>query len=208
MTSPGLSWPARGHLLAHAGALVDLEAQAARLDGWGEELGRELLAGRRLLAAGNGGSAAQAQHLTAELVGRYGAERPALSAIALLDDVSSLTAIANDYGWEEVFARQVRAHGRPGDFLLTLSTSGESANLVRAAGAARSLGMRTWALTGPAPNSLSRACEEAAAVSGPAAVVQEAHLVAIHLICAAVDEAVLRQLAGRTLDQPPEAAAG
>ena len=207
MTSPNLSWPARGHLLAHAGALVELEAQAARLESWGEELGRELLAGRRLLAAGNGGSAAQAQHLTAELVGRYGAERPALSAIALLADVSSLTAISNDYGWEEVFARQVRAHGRPGDFLLALSTSGESPNLVRAAGAARSLGVRTWALTGPAPNSLARACEEAVAFSGPTAVVQEAHLVAIHLICAAVDAAVLRQLE-RTLDQPPEAAAG
>jgi D-sedoheptulose 7-phosphate isomerase len=198
----------RGHLLAHAGAVVELEAQAARLDGWGEQLGRELLAGRRLLVAGNGGSAAQAQHLTAELVGRYRAERPALSAIALLADVSALTAISNDYGWEEVFARQVRAHGRPGDFLLGLSTSGESANLLAAAETARSIGMCTWALTGLAPNSLVVACDAAVAVSGPTAVVQEAHLLAIHLLCAAVDSAVQRALSERAAGQPPEAAAG
>jgi phosphoheptose isomerase len=208
VSSTTLSWTARGHLLAHAGAVVELEAQAARLDGWGGRLGHELLAGRRLLVAGNGGSAAQAQHLTAELVGRYRAERSALSAIALLADVSSLTAISNDYGWEEVFARQVRAHGRPGDFLLALSTSGESANLLAAAATARSMGIRTWALTGPAPNSLGQACEEAVSLSGPAAVVQEAHLVAIHLLCMAVDSAVLRELPRRMLGQPSEVPAG
>ena len=180
----------RGHLVAHVRAVMELEEQAGRLEAWGAELGPELLAGRRLLVAGNGGSAAQAQHLAGELVGRYRTERPALSAIALIDDAASLTAIANDYGWEEVFARQVRAHGRPGDFLLALSTSGESRNLVQAAGSARALGMRTWALTGPVPNSLGEACEDCVAVSGPTPVVQEAHLVAIHLICTAVDAAV------------------
>jgi D-sedoheptulose 7-phosphate isomerase len=181
----------RGHLAAHVRAVMELEEQAERLEAWGRELGRELLAGRRLLVAGNGGSAAQAQHLTGELVGRYGVERPALSAIALVEDVSSLTAIANDYGWEEVFARQVRAHGRPGDYLLALSTSGESCNLVQAARCGRDVGMRCWALTGPEPNSLGSACEGTVAVSGPTAVVQEAHLVAIHLLCEAVDAAVL-----------------
>jgi phosphoheptose isomerase len=131
-------------------------------------------------------------------------ERPALSAIALLTDASSLTAVANDYGWADVFARQVRAHGRPGDTLLMLSTSGESANLLEAARSARSLGIRVWALTGPAPNSLGGASDDAIAVSGSTAVVQEAHLVAIHLLCAAVDSAVLRSESGL----PPEAAAG
>ena len=178
------------HLVAHLRAVRELERQAARLERWGGELAARLLAGRRLLVAGNGGSAAQAQHLTGELVGRYRLERPALSAIALLTDVPTLTAVANDYGWAEVFARQVRAHGRAGDVLLVLSTSGESANLLEAARSARSLGLRVWALTGRAPNSLGRASDEAIAVAGSTAVVQEAHLVAIHLLCAAVDTAV------------------
>jgi D-sedoheptulose 7-phosphate isomerase len=194
----------RGHLVAHVRALMELDAETPRLESWGELLGADLLGGRRLLAAGNGGSAAQAQHLTGELVGRYRVERQALSAISLLADVSSLTAVANDYGWADVFARQVRAHGRAGDTLLLLSTSGESANLLEAARSARSLGLRVWALTGPAPNSLAAAADDAIAVSGSTAVVQEAHLVAIHMLCAAVDSAVLR--GSRALTD--EAAAG
>jgi phosphoheptose isomerase len=182
---------AQGHLAAHVRAVMELEPQTGRLAAWGELLGRELLAGRRLLVAGNGGSAAQAQHLTGELVGRYALERAALSAIPLLADLASVTAVANDYGWVDVFARQVRAHGRPGDFLLLLSTSGESVNLLEAARSARSLGLRVWALTGPAPNALGEAADEAVSVGGTTAVVQEAHLVAIHLVCAAVDSAVM-----------------
>jgi phosphoheptose isomerase len=181
---------ALGHLGAHVRAVMELEPQTPRLAAWGELLGRELLAGRRLLAAGNGGSACQAQHLTGELVGRYTLERTALSAIPLLADLASLTAVANDYGWVDVFARQVRAHGRRGDFLLLLSTSGESANLLEAARSARSLGLHVWALTGRLPNALGVSADEAVAVSGSTAVVQEAHLVAIHLLCAAVDRAV------------------
>jgi phosphoheptose isomerase len=194
----------RAHLVAHVRAVMELEGEAARLDGWGELLGAELLAGRRLLVAGNGGSAAQAQHLTGELVGRFRVERQALSAIALLPDVASLTAVANDYGWAQVFARQVCAHGRAGDTLLALSTSGESANLLEAARSARSLGLRVWALTGPAPNSLASAADDVLAVAGSTAVVQEAHLVAIHLLCAAVDRVVL----GSSQQLPREAAAG
>ena len=194
----------RGHLVAHVRAVIELVAETPRLECWGERLGAELLAGRRLLVAGNGGSAAQAQHLTGELVGRYRVERQALSAIPLLADAASLTAVANDYGWADVFARQVRAHGRAGDMLLLLSTSGESANLLEAACSARSLGLRVWALTGPAPNSLASAADDAIAVSGSTAVVQEAHLVAIHLLCAAVDSAVL----GTASDPQREGAAG
>jgi rfaE bifunctional protein nucleotidyltransferase chain/domain/rfaE bifunctional protein kinase chain/domain len=113
-----------------------------------------------------------------------------LSALALSADASSLTAIGNDYGYEEVFARQVRAHGRAGDVLLVLSTSGESVNLLRAAEVARQLGLVTWALTGALPNALAFVCDEGVAVVGSTATVQECHLAAIHVMCAAVDGAL------------------
>jgi D-sedoheptulose 7-phosphate isomerase len=180
----------RDHLAALADALRLLEGECDRLAGWGEELATRLLAGGRLLAAGNGGSAAEAQHLTAELVGRYLTERRPLSAICLHGDTSSLTAIANDYGPEEAFARQVRAHGRPGDVLILLSTSGRSANLLAAAEAANAIGVTTWALTGRAPNPLQEVCDDTVALTASAATVQELHLVALHVICAAVDREV------------------
>jgi D-sedoheptulose 7-phosphate isomerase len=140
---------------------------------------------------GNGGSAAQAQHLTAELVGRYETERDPFSAICLHGDTSTLTAIANDYGAEEAFARQVRAHARPGDVLLCLSTSGSSANVVAAARAARECGAETWAFTGPAPNPLADECDEAVTLDcAPTSTVQELHQVALHMLCGAVDREV------------------
>ena len=146
--------------------------------------------------AGNGGSAAEAQHLTAELVGKLRHDRMPLSAIALHADTSSLTAIGNDYGYGEVFARQVRAHGRPGDVLLLMSTSGRSPNLLAAAGAGSENGLRTWAFTGPAPNPLARMCDRVLAVpSGESQVVQELHLVATHLLCEYVDVALAADLA-------------
>jgi D-sedoheptulose 7-phosphate isomerase len=183
------------HLVEHLRALLSMEKEAERISAWGEHMAEVLLGGGRLLAAGNGGSAAQAQHLTAELVGRYREERPAFSAIALHAETSSLTAIANDYGYEDVFARQVKAHGRKGDVLLLLSTSGASPNLLAAARAARQLGIETWALTGPPPNKLHSLCSDAIAVRyGSAATVQEIHLVAIHMLCAAVDAAAKRRL--------------
>ncbi|MFI2432910.1 SIS domain-containing protein [Streptomyces sp. NPDC018693] len=175
-------------------ALRHFRAAAYLTERWGERLAEVLGAGGRLLAAGNGGSAAQAQHLTAELVGRYRDDRPPFSAIALHADTSSTTAIANDYGVDEVFARQVRAHGRPGDVLVLLSTSGASANLLSAADAARTAGLRVWALTGPAPNPLMAGCDEALCVAGTsAATVQEIHLVAVHMMCAAFDAALERR---------------
>lgn len=160
---------------------------------WGGVLATRLTAGSRLLAAGNGGSAAEAQHLTAELVGRYRHDRDPLSALALHADTSSLTAIGNDYGFDEVFARQVEAHGRPGDVLVLMSTSGRSRNLVRAADRGRDAGLRVWSMTGPLPNPLAGASDEVLAV-GPApvqtATIQEVHLVAVHILCAAVDTAL------------------
>jgi D-sedoheptulose 7-phosphate isomerase len=179
------------HLDALADALDALRAELPRIDRWGARLAGVLCGGGRLLAAGNGGSAAQAQHLTGELVGRYCDEREPLSAMALHADPAALTAIANDYGAEEAFARQVRAHGRPGDVLLVLSTSGASANALAAASAGAGAGLVTWALTGPAPNRLAARCEDALCVPAEAtATVQEAHLVVIHLLCAAVDRSL------------------
>jgi phosphoheptose isomerase/glycosyltransferase involved in cell wall biosynthesis len=169
----------------HAEALVQAED-------WGARLAGRLEAGGRLLAVGNGGSAAEAQHLTAELVGRFERDRCALSAICLHGDTSSLTAIANDYGIEEAFARQVRAHGRPGDVLMVLSTSGRSPNVLAAARAAHECGLTVWGLTGPAPNPLAGLCDEAVAIDAErSCTVQELHLVAIHVLCGAVEAALV-----------------
>ncbi len=181
--------PGRAHIQALTAALPLLDT--SRLTAWGRLLAEKLPAGGRLLVAGNGGSAAEAQHLTSELVGRYRAERAPLSAIALHADTSSLTAITNDYGPEQVFARQVRAHGRPGDVLLLLSTSGTSPNVLAATHAGRQLGLTVWALTGPGPNPLADASDQAVCVDAPeVATVQECHLVAVHLLCAAVDTCI------------------
>ncbi len=190
------SMTVRGHLAALADALQTLESDAARVDGWGMQLAGVLLRGGRLLAAGNGGSAAEAQHLTGELVGRYRTERPPLSALALHADTSSLTAVGNDYGAEEAFARQVRAHGRPGDVFVALTTSGQSVNVVTALEAAREGGLITWALTGPRPNPVAELADDVVAVDAPAPTVQEVHLVIVHLLCRAVDAAVDAALTG------------
>ena len=176
------------HLDELSSGLFALRRELRRLEGWSTLLGATLLAGGRLLAAGNGGSAAQAQHLTAELVGRYRDERPPLSAIALHAETSSLTAIGNDYGADEAYARQVRAHGRPGDVLVALSTSGASANVLAAVEAANEMEMRTWALAGSSDCPLAELCDDAVCVEAPStATVQECHLVAVHIICAGVD---------------------
>src|SRR4051812_11185642 len=179
----------RKHVANLLEALPMLDVQ--RLDRWGRHLAELLPAGGRILVAGNGGSAAEAQHLTAELVGRMRDDRTPFSALALSAETSSLTAIANDYGYDEAFARQVRAHGRPGDVLLTLSTSGRSRSVVDAARVARDCGLVTWALTGPGTSPLTEASDEVVAVEADnTATIQEAHLVAVHLLCAAVDVAL------------------
>jgi D-sedoheptulose 7-phosphate isomerase len=160
-------------------------------DGWGAELAVVLAGGGRLLAAGNGGSAAQAQHLTAELVGRYRDDRPPFSAICLTAETSSLTAICNDYPAEELFARQVEAHGRTGDVLVLMSTSGHSPNVVSAAERGRACGLRVWAMTGPRPNPLAAAADQALCVEATfTATVQELHLVGLHVLCAGLDRAL------------------
>ncbi len=188
---PPLLPTGRAHLAALRGALASLEAEVGRIDGWGRLLAGVLRGGGRLLAVGNGGSAALAQHLTSELVGRYRDDRLAFSALALHCEGSSFTSITNDYGADEAFARQVRAHGRAKDVLVALSTSGRSQNVLAAVEAAREREMHTWALTGRAPNPLADRCDEAVCVDAPAtATVQEVHQVVVHLMCAAVDCAV------------------
>ena len=178
----------RDHLRELVDAAKAFEPCVDVADRWGANLASVLDAGGRLLAAGNGGSAAQAQHLTAELVGRYRDDRAPFSAICLTAETSSLTAIANDYPAEELFARQVEAHGRPGDVLVLMSTSGRSPNIVAAAERGRRIGMQVWAFTGPRPNPLADAADEALCVDATfTATVQELHLVGLHILCAALD---------------------
>lgn len=173
-------------------AIVRVRPAAAQLSDWGARLAEVLAGGGRLLACGNGGSAAEAQHLTAELVGRFHHEREPLSAIALHADTSASTAIVNDYGVEEMFARGVRAHGRRGDVLISLSTSGTSRNVLAAVKAAQEIGVTTWSLTGPAPNPLLTMSDDGIGVEADStATVQEIHLLLVHSLCMAVDAVLL-----------------
>ncbi|GAA4055554.1 hypothetical protein GCM10022282_15860 [Agromyces indicus] len=180
----------REHLAGATDVIAALDAESERIARWGAELAVRLPAGGRLLVAGNGGSAAEAQHLAAEFVGRFRDDRPPYSAIALHTDTSAVTAIGNDYGFDEVFARQVRAHGRHGDVLLLLSTSGVSANLLQAAATAAEVGVLRWSLTGSAPNPLHAACDDGIALPGASANVQEAELVALHALCIAFERSL------------------
>ena len=189
MTDIDLTTP-RGarHVLELTAALQRFGPSVATAERWGGELASALLAGGRLLAVGNGGSAAQAQHLTAELVGRYRGDRRPFSAICLSAETSSLTAIANDYPPSELYARQVEAHARPGDIVVVMSTSGRSPNVVEAAHRARAVGATAWAFCGPTGSPLADVCDDALCVDSPyTATVQELHLVALHLLCASLD---------------------
>jgi D-sedoheptulose 7-phosphate isomerase len=173
---------------------------------WGRTIAAALTDGRRLLAAGNGGSAAQAQHLTGELVGRYREDRPPFSAICLSAETSTLTAIMNDYPVEELFARQVEAHGRRGDVLVLMSTSGRSPNVVTAAQRGRHLGLTVLAFTGPRPNPLADIADHAVSVESPfTATVQELHLVGLHILCASMDRALgVTAVARAALEDVPD----
>jgi D-sedoheptulose 7-phosphate isomerase len=147
--------------------------------------------GGKLLVYGNGGSAEAAQHIAAELLGRLRADRPPLPAIALSDGVPALTAIANDYSYGDVFARQVEGLGRPGDMALALSTSGVSENVVRAVQTARRCGLTTIAMTGPEPSPLAESVDLCLCLPGAdAARVQETQLVATHVVCEIVERAL------------------
>ncbi|MEK7269993.1 MAG: SIS domain-containing protein [Planctomycetota bacterium] len=155
------------------------------------EVRQALAAGGKVLVCGNGGSAADAQHFTAELLGRFEKDRRALPAIAISTDTSSLTAIGNDLGFDRVFSRQVEGLGRRGDLLVAISTSGKSPNVLEAAKAARRRGLRVVALTGEAASPLARLA--AVAIRAPSkrtARIQECHEFAIHAICGVVEASV------------------
>jgi D-sedoheptulose 7-phosphate isomerase len=148
-----------------------------------------LKAGKKLLVFGNGGSAADAQHMSAELVGRFQRERAALAAIALTADASVVTSIANDYSYKQVFARQVEALGRAGDVALGISTSGESPNVVLGLEVARARGLKTIALTGRDGGSVGSAAEIHVNVPDQnTARVQEVHRTLIHVMCELIEE--------------------
>jgi len=145
--------------------------------------------GHTVLVFGNGGSAADAQHFAAELVGRFVADRQAFRAVALAANVSLLTAVSNDYGFERAFARQIEALGRPGDIALGISTSGRSSSVLRALETARAMGLTTIALTGRDGGDAGRLAEIHVNVPEPTvARVQEVHATVLHLICELVDE--------------------
>ena len=153
---------------------------------------QSLSAGQKLLFAGNGGSAAEAQHFSAEMVGRFLKERQPLPSIALNTDTSALTAIGNDYGYEHVFARQVQALGQPGDVLIAMSTSGRSKNLVLAMQAAREKNVKTIALTGSHPRDMGELVDIVLKVpSSHTPQIQEGHLVLGHLLCGMVEQRLL-----------------
>src|SRR4051812_34410529 len=156
-----------------------------------------LRSGNKLLIIGNGGSAADAQHIAAEIVGRYKEERRAHAAIALTTDTSALTAIGNDYGFEQVFARQVEGLGQRGDVLIALTTSGRSPNILVALDAARKAGLVTVGFTGIKGEALGAHCDHLfVSPSDDTPVVQQIHLTALHAICDVVERAIVRRAAG------------
>ncbi|MBS1207882.1 MAG: phosphoheptose isomerase [Proteobacteria bacterium] len=156
-----------------------------------ESMVRAFLSNGKILACGNGGSAADAQHFTAELLGRFERERPELAAIALTTDTSAISAIANDYAWEQVFAKQIRALGQPGDVLLAISTSGDSPNVLAAIEAAHERDLRVVAMTGKGGGKLAGMLREGDVhICVPherTARIQEVHILAIHCICDGID---------------------
>lgn len=175
--------------LGAADALAPVVEQAARL------MVHALAEGGKIMACGNGGSAADAQHFSSEMINRFEQERPGLAAIALTTDTSTLTSIANDDAYEQIFARQVKALGHPGDVLLAISTSGNSPSVLQAVAAAHARNIHVIALTGRSGGGLAeRMLEHDVFLCVPAestARIQEIHLLVIHCLCDAVDSLLL-----------------
>ena len=165
-----------------------LESQLVEIERCGQLICSTLTKGNKVLICGNGGSAADAQHIAAELVGRYEQQRRSWPAIALTTDTSALTALSNDFGYPEVFARQVAGLAVSGDLLIAISTSGKSPNVLKAAEKAREIGCHVLGLTGETREPLASLCNLCIAVpSGRTSRVQEAHITIGHLWCEMVD---------------------
>ena len=174
----------------HDNAIHSTLAQAA------EATATALKTGHKLMVAGNGGSAADAQHLVAEFVSRLVQDRPAMRAVALTTDSSILTAVGNDYGYERVFLRQIEALGQPGDVFMGISTSGRSANVLAALKACRAMGITTIGLTGASAAAMGPLCDHLICI--PSAVtmyIQQAHLALEHIFCLLVEQLYFDQKA-------------
>ncbi|WP_037989193.1 SIS domain-containing protein [Tepidiphilus margaritifer] len=186
----------RQALSAHRAATEQLHEQMPLLIEMGMRLRNCLLAGGKILLLGNGGSAADCQHIAAEIVGRYKRERRGLPAIALTTDTSILTAVGNDYGFERIFSRQVEALCTPKDVVIGLSTSGNSPNVLAAIHTAREIGAYTLGLTGANGGKLAQTCDLCLIVaSNDTPRIQEAHILVGHMLCDLID--------AETLDSTP-----
>jgi DnaA initiator-associating protein len=170
------------------------EVLPAKINAAGELLVKTLVDGKKILTCGNGGSAADAQHFSSELLNRYERERPSLPAVALSTDSSTITSIANDYHYDEVFAKQVKALGQTGDILLAFTTSGNSKNILHAIEAAHSRGMQAIVLTGKeggqVPSFLNEGDIELRVPANKTNRIQEVHLVIIHCLCDIIDRSL------------------
>lgn len=175
-------------LQEHLGLFQSLASLAAEIERAGNLIAAALRGGRKLMLCGNGGSAADSQHIAAEMAGRFVNDRRPLAAVALSTDTSTMTCIANDYTFDEVFSRQVMGLGMRGDCLLAISTSGNSRNVLRAAEAARAAGIQVIGLLGKGGGALQNACDVSIVVpSQTTARIQEAHIFIGHMLCALVE---------------------
>jgi len=195
--SPTSKDPIAAHLKLSRDALERAGGDANLLDAArkiADVIAGALRAGNKLLISGNGGSAADAQHIAAEIVGRYKQDRPAYAALALTTDTSALTAIGNDYGFENVFARQVEGLGRRGDVLLALTTSGRSPNILAALKVARQHGLVTVGFTGASGTTLGASCDHLlVAPSDDTAVIQQIHMAFAHGICEVIEQTLMQK---------------
>lgn len=180
----------RKMLEEHGEVWKGLGPAAGTIQQIGEAAAATLKNGNKILACGNGGSASQADHLVGEIVGRFLTERKGLPAISLTNSTATLTAVANDYGFEQVFSRQVEALGAQGDLLIALSTSGNSPNVIAAVDAAKKAKIARVALTGGDGGKLAPLCDHALVIESDSTPrIQEMHILAIHIICGIIDGA-------------------
>ncbi|MFA6434255.1 MAG: D-sedoheptulose 7-phosphate isomerase [Elusimicrobiales bacterium] len=184
----------RSAIDSHLAAARALSAQWGLIGQIASLIAASVRKGGRVLICGNGGSAADSQHIAAELVGRFKKERRAIAALALTTDTSILTALGNDYGFDRIFSRQVEAHGCAGDLLIAISTSGSSPDVLNAVNKAREMGLTAIGLLGRDGGSIKPVCDLALVIDDPdAARVQEIHILAAHIVCGLVEDSIVAE---------------